>query len=245
MPSRPCSSAPVDRDSRSPYSPDLRHVKPCEPRRWCFRSFRVRREWHQRRRWSCRLGRKNYVPRAPGVLRPSLHEIETECSSHPRSSILSGTDKNHLRARPVGFDFRTAEEDPPLHGVPVYWDFKKFASKAHAGLSALRGHVERHRRDHRVGFLLVGLRLPRSRRPGTAWPPVYAVGGRRPNAPLRAQHHVRGATTGPHWDSFFPVLALGGSDHSKWWKLFYGLAGYDRREGHRRAHAFWVPFNLK
>jgi hypothetical protein len=43
---------------------------------------------------------------------------------------------------------------------------------------------------------------------------------------------------------FFPLLQLGGSEHDKWWSVLYGLAGYDRRGGHRRARAFWIPFAL-
>jgi hypothetical protein len=42
----------------------------------------------------------------------------------------------------------------------------------------------------------------------------------------------------------FPFVARGGSHQGKWWSLFYGLAGYERRGESRRMTLFWIPFNL-
>jgi hypothetical protein len=48
---------------------------------------------------------------------------------------------------------------------------------------------------------------------------------------------------------FFPLLALGrgerGKESDRFWSLFYGLAGYERRGQYRRVKVFWIPFNLK
>jgi hypothetical protein len=48
---------------------------------------------------------------------------------------------------------------------------------------------------------------------------------------------------------FFPLLSFGASQHGQqdgvWWRLLYGLAGYERRGPHRRVHALYLPIPLK
>ncbi len=44
---------------------------------------------------------------------------------------------------------------------------------------------------------------------------------------------------------FFPLFAYGESGaHDYWWKVLYGLAGYERRGEYARGQVMWVPFQM-
>lgn len=43
---------------------------------------------------------------------------------------------------------------------------------------------------------------------------------------------------------FFPLLSMGGGTDSSWWKLLYGLAGYERRGQYKRIHTLFIPITI-
>jgi hypothetical protein len=121
---------------------------------------------------------------------------------------------------PIYWDFENKKQKTrSVVGFPLYWDFEK-------GLIKKRTTVAfplytRLARGASVGHLVLNTYFARREEPGRkSW-----------------QFH------------FFPLLALGrgerGKENDRWWSLFYGLAGYERRGEYKRVTAFWIPFNLK
>jgi hypothetical protein len=44
---------------------------------------------------------------------------------------------------------------------------------------------------------------------------------------------------------FFPLFSLGGNDvGDHWWKILYGLVGYERAGAYARAQVLWAPFQV-
>lgn len=46
-----------------------------------------------------------------------------------------------------------------------------------------------------------------------------------------------------NWEAhIFPLVSFGETQTGHWWKILYGLIGYERRGPAVQVHAFWIPF---
>jgi hypothetical protein len=171
---------------------------------------------------------------------------------HPLVYVKRAPDKSHTALAPLYFDFRNRKaKTHRLTLFPLYWDFKNFAENTRRRvLFPVYWDFASQKRQRRsiVGFPFYWDFDMRDRDARyTVTFPFHArsvVGERTRHFVLNTMTE-RSSGKDARWQfHFFPLWSQGGSDSSKWWSVLYGLAGYDRRGGHRRAQALWVPFDL-
>ena len=62
---------------------------------------------------------------------------------------------------------------------------------------------------------------------------------------LNAYYHERKLRSGNNWQfHFFPAFSVGETPNGHWWKILYGLAGYERRGDTTMIRAAWVPITI-
>lgn len=62
---------------------------------------------------------------------------------------------------------------------------------------------------------------------------------------LNTFYRERKVPGGSDWEfHFFPVVAFGQSPVGHWWKILYGLAGYEQEGAKSKMHLFYVPITL-
>ena len=160
----------------------------------------------------------------------------------------------YFAVAPFYFNFRNHEAKTHRFALfPLYWDFKNFAKqKQRRVLFPLYWEFQNGRKTHGPSGrlpLLLGLRDAKARERDTmAVFPFYTrwVRGETTARWCSTPTTRRSASPqGVRWQyHFFPFFSRGGIDDDRWWNVFYGLAGYDRRGEHRRGKAFWIPFKL-
>jgi len=171
---------------------------------------------------------------------------------HPLFYLKRSPEKKHFALAPLVFNFRDKKEQTHRFVLfPLYWDFKAFKENKRSRVAfPLYWDFEngRKQRFHRIGFPLYwdfDLRDRQARYTVTF--PFHArskVGDRQRDFVLNTMYEKRTDKDRSWQFHLFPLLARGGSHQSKWWSLFYGLAGYERRGESRRMTLFWIPFNL-
>lgn len=171
---------------------------------------------------------------------------------HPIFYLKRSPEKDYQALAPIYFDFRNKKANTHrLTVFPLYWDFANFAEKTRRrALFPLYWDFSSEKKQRRtvVGFPLYWdfHLFDRDARYTVAFP-FYGrgqVGERTRHFVLNTMTEKSAGKDGRWSFHFFPFYAQGGSDQDKWWSVLYGLAGYDRRGGHRRGQAFWVPFSL-
>ena len=154
---------------------------------------------------------------------------------------------------PLYFNFRNHEAKTHRFTLfPLYWDFKNFDKQK-------RGRVvfplyweflnQRKTTDRKVGFPFYwDFRNANKQRVTTTVFPFYTNWIRSEydrTLVLNSYYEKKREPEGVRWQyHFFPFFSRGGINNDRWWNVFYGLAGYDRRGEHKRAKAFWIPFKL-
>ncbi|MCS6798968.1 MAG: hypothetical protein NZ898_10635 [Myxococcota bacterium] len=100
--------------------------------------------------------------------------------------------------------------------APLYWDFERYASRSRTTI--FFPFFWRFRRGETVSQLAGN---------------VYYRAGRDDGEPSWELH-------------VFPLFAYGerGRAGDHWWKVLYGLLGYERRGPRATAQLFWVPFDV-
>ncbi len=205
------------------------------------------------------LGRKKSLEReqASWWAAPTFHwgweDADWYFNIHPVFYLKRSPQQDHFAFAPLWFDFNNRKEQTHRRiAPPLYWDFQNFKEqKKRRVLFPLywdfaNGKAHRH---HRVAFPLYWDFDFRDRETRyTVAFPFYArsiVGDRTRHFALNTMvERQRGGER--RWQfHFFPLVQSGGSVRDKWWSVLYGLAGYDRRGGHRRARVFWIPFQLR
>jgi hypothetical protein len=204
------------------------------------------------------LGRKKSYERDEQTwwVAPTFHWGWTEDSwmfnMHPLFYLKRSPERNHLAFAPLYFDFKNRKaQTHRLTFFPLYWDFKNFTEKTRRRVAAPLYWEFRNGKTERrsvVGFPIYwdfDLR-DRKERYTVAFPfwGRSVVGERTRHFVLNTMAESSTAKDGRWQFHFFPFFARGGSRDSRWWSVLYGLAGYDQRGAHRRAQAFWLPFDL-
>jgi hypothetical protein len=173
---------------------------------------------------------------------------------HPLVYYKKSPKKDYLAVSPFYYNFKNREAKTHRYVLfPFYWDFQNFAKpKAGRVLFPLYWEFSNAKKttDRRVGFPFywdfrtAGL----DRKTLTVFPfyTNWVRGDLDKTLVLNSYFEKKREPQGTRWQyHFFPFFSRGGINDDRWWNVFYGLAGYDRRGDHRRAKAFWIPFNLK
>jgi hypothetical protein len=171
---------------------------------------------------------------------------------HPLMYVKRSPEHKHTAIAPVYWDFKNKKDQTHRFALaPLYWDFKDFKEQKRSRV-AFPFYWDfqngQKKRIHTVSFpFFYDLDFQDREERYTITFPFHARGKVRD----RTRHFVLNTMTEKKADAdkswqfhFFPLFSVGGSKRSKWWNVLYGLAGYDRRGGHRRMHAFWIPINL-
>jgi len=173
---------------------------------------------------------------------------------HPIFYRKESPKKSYFALAPFYFNFRNHEAKTHRLSVsPLYWDFKDFAKqKRGRALFPLYWEFENRRKgtDRRVGFPFYWhFKRDDLERETKVVFPFYTHWIRSEfdrTLVLNSYYEKKREPEGVRWQyHFFPFFSRGGINDDRWWNVFYGLAGYDRRGEYRRAKAFWIPFNLK
>jgi hypothetical protein len=172
---------------------------------------------------------------------------------HPLFYLHKAKEKRHLAIAPIYYDFENYEQKTKrLVLFPIYWDFAHGTKNRHSRIAfPLYWDFENGRKQRRriAGFPLYwDFQDFRLKKRSTVAFPVYfrfERDDRVRTVSLNTFHERKTDARGEHWQfHFFPLFAVGGGEQEKWWNVLYGLAGYDKRRGHRRVQALWIPFNL-
>jgi hypothetical protein len=188
----------------------------------------------------------------------SEDESSWQFNFHPLVYRKKATDHSHLVLTPVWFDFRNKEKQ--FHRsvlFPLWWNFKNYKKQSFSrALPPIYWDFEDKKLKKRnvVGFPLYwDFHNEAIERRTTVAFPFYTRTERGPSVGhwvLNTYFERTERPTKKSWQfHFFPLLALGrgerGKQSDRWWSLFYGLAGYERRGDYRRVTALWIPFNMK
>ncbi len=173
---------------------------------------------------------------------------------HPLVYRKESPQKSYWAIAPVYFNFRNHETKTHRFALsPLYWDFKNFPKQKYARVAfPLWWDFDNARKGthRRVGFPLYwDFRTKDNQHNTTHVFPVYTNwmrGEIERTLVLNSYFEKKREPGGVRWEyHFFPFFSRGGINDDRWWNVFYGLAGYDRRGEHKRARAFWIPFNIK
>jgi len=172
---------------------------------------------------------------------------------HPLLYIHKSPEKRHFALAPLWFDFENRENQTKRFVLfPVYWDFKNFA-KQKRGTVAFPLYWDfkntRKQTQRRVVFPLYwDFKDEREKKRSTVAFPLYwrfQRGDQDRTVVLNSFYEKKKDENGKHWQYHFaPFFAMGRGERERWWNVFYGLAGYDKRGKHRRIQAFWMDFEL-
>jgi hypothetical protein len=193
---------------------------------------------------------------------PTFHYADDETSwqfnIHPLVYRKKATDHSHLVVAPIVWDFRNKEKQWHRSVLfPLWWNFKNYHKQTFSrSLPPLYWDFEDKKLQKRslVGFPLYWDFANGSikKRTTVAFPLYTRLerGASVGHLVLNTYFERRDQPNHKSWQfHFFPLLALGrgerGKEDDRFWSLFYGLAGYERRGKYRRATAFWIPFNMK
>ncbi len=193
---------------------------------------------------------------------PSFHYAADETSwqfnIHPLFYRKKAIDHSHLVLAPVWWDFRNKEKQTHRSVLlPLWWSFKNYEKQSFArAVPPIYWDFEDKKAKTRnvVGFPLYwDFRKELIKHRTTVAFPLYARmerGASTGHLVLNTYFEKRDEPNHKSWQfHFFPLLALGrgerGKEDDRWWSLFYGLAGYERRGQYKRGTAFWLPFNVK
>jgi hypothetical protein len=171
---------------------------------------------------------------------------------HPLVYLRRGQDRSHTAFAPFWYDFQNHYKGRRKIALfPLYWDFRDAPAKTHArAVFPLFWDFENQRKQTRsvVGFPLYWdfERRARESRTTLVFPLYTRV--ERGDVDRHVVLNTMVEKSGPkdkrtgYAVHFFPLTAWGKNEQSRWWSVFYGLAGYERRGEHRRITAFWIPF---
>lgn len=173
---------------------------------------------------------------------------------HPLVYRKESPRKSYFALAPLYFNFKNHEAKTDRFVLsPLYWDFKNTPKQKYTRVAApIYWSFENGRRgtQRRVGFPFYwDFRTTDGVYKTTHVFPVYTNWVRsnvERTLVLNSLYQKKREPGGVRWEyHFFPFFSRGGHNDDRWWNVFYGLAGYDRRGEHRRARVFWIPFNLK
>jgi len=174
-------------------------------------------------------------------------------SFHPLVYVQRAPKRNFEIAAPFWANVRDAKKQTKrVASFPFYWDFQDFKLQKRSRVVfpfywAMKNPPKG--RETRVGFpFYYDVNLVNRNAHYTVGFPVYGrsiVGDRTRHFSINTMYEKR--TDSEHsWQfHFFPFFSRGGSTKSKWWNVFYGLAGYEQQGKFRRARVFWLPFRLR
>lgn len=172
---------------------------------------------------------------------------------HPLLYRKESPQKSYFAVAPFYFNFRNHEAKTHRFTVsPLWWDFKNFAKQKQARVFfPLYWEFQNQRKttDRRVGFPFYwDFRVAASQRETLSVFPFYTRWVRSDydrTLVLNSYYEKKREPEGVRWQyHLFPFFSRGGMNDDRWWNVFYGLAGYDRRGEHKRGKAFWIPFKL-
>jgi hypothetical protein len=177
---------------------------------------------------------------------------------HPLVYRKVASEHSHLALAPIWFDFHNKTKQTHRSVLfPLWWDFRNWQKQSFArALPPLYWDFEDKRAQTRriVGFPLYwdfrdGLAKTDTK---VAFPFYLRLqrGASLGHAVLNTYYERRREPQHQSWQfHFFPLLSMGGGQHGDqdhvWWRLLYGLAGYERRGPHRRVHALYLPIEIK
>jgi len=171
---------------------------------------------------------------------------------HPLFYFRRGEDHSHLAIAPFWYDFENVEKKTRRIALfPIYWNFAdgKAQTTARVAFPLYWDFENRRRGTHNtVGFPLYwDIQRPHLQKRTSVFLPLY-VRMERGDTDRHVVLNTMVERSGPkekrtgYAFHFFPLTAFGKNETSRFWSLFYGLAGYERRGPYRRITAFWIPF---
>jgi hypothetical protein len=189
---------------------------------------------------------------------PTFHYGWTENSwffnLHPLFYRKESPERSHWAINPIYYNFHNREAKTHRFAVaPIYWDFKNFAKQKRGQVFfPLYWDFENNRKTTRrqIGFPFVwNFRNENKERHTFHVFPFYTNwirGDFDRTLVLNSYFEKKREPQGTRWQyHFFPFFSRGGINDERWWNVFYGLAGYEKRGPHRRARVFWIPFELQ
>ncbi|MDB4975650.1 MAG: hypothetical protein JWN48_3991 [Myxococcaceae bacterium] len=208
--------------------------------------------------WALLIGRKQSLERKDETwwAAPTFHWNRTATSFnfniHPLVYTQRAPDKDYTLVGPFWANFNDKKKRTQrIASFPFYWDFKDFKLQKRSQVGFpfywnFRNGQKQRKSKVVFPFYYDFDQGDRNARYTVTFP-FYArsvVGDRTRHFAVNTMYEKRKDTDRSWQFHFFPFMARGGSKNSKWWSLFYGLAGYDKRGVHRRMHILWLPFEL-
>lgn len=172
---------------------------------------------------------------------------------HPLAYIKRTPSRRHTAIAPLYWDFKNKKDQTHRFALaPLYWDFKDFKEQKRSRVAFPFYWDFQNGQKRRFSTVSFPFYWDFDQQDRDARYTVTFPFHARSKVSDRTRHFVLNTMTEHRSDKdkswqfhLFPLFSVGGSERSKWWNVLYGLAGYDRRGGHRRVTAFWLPFNLK
>lgn len=194
---------------------------------------------------------------------PTIHygrdDTGFQFNIHPLLYRKKTLDRSHFVLTPIVFDFHKKREQTHRRALfPLWWNFKNFKERKFSRvLFPVYWEFEKKKQGTRraVGFPLYwDFRNDLAKARTTVAFPFYLRLERGPSvghAVLNTYYERRSEPNHKSYQfHFFPFVSFGrgqrGTQTDRFWSLFYGLAGYERRGAYRRATLLWLfNFNLK
>ena len=192
------------------------------------------------------------------VLPPVFQYGETtdgfQFNAHPLLYVKRTTEHDHTVLAPLWFDFEDRKNQTRRRlSMFLYWHFEN-DRKAKEQRIAFPWYWDFSKRKlgtrRIVGFPFYwDFRNEKAEtRVLTVLPPLYA----RATTPERTRtvvlntfhEKVRDGKRESFQFHFAPLFSLGRSERGRWWKVFYGLFGYEERGNHRRAQVLFMNVDL-